>query len=67
MLHSMLLSVSAAAALMGISARSLYNYCATGTFPCVRIGRRVMIRKADLEALLNEVVDIPRGPSSPPN
>lgn len=60
-----LVSVSVASGLMGISPRSLYNYCATGTFPCVRIGRRVMIRKADLEALIHEPVDVSRAAGSP--
>lgn len=52
-MDSHLLSVAVAAALLGLSKRSLYNYCHEGIFPCVRIGRRVLIRKADLEFLFS--------------
>ena len=56
--NTALLSIASAAAIMGISSRSLYNYCANGTFPSVRIGRRVMIRRSDLEALINGNVGV---------
>lgn len=52
-MNAQLLSVAAAAGLLGLSKRSLYNYCHDGIFPCVRIGRRVLIRRSDLDFVFN--------------
>jgi excisionase family DNA binding protein len=59
MMKNQLVTIAVAAQLMGISKRSLYNYCATGAFPSVRIGRRVLVRRADLEALFDDAVGTP--------
>jgi len=55
-MKNQLVTIAVAAQLMGISKRSLYNYCATKAFPSVRIGRRVLVRRTDLEALFDDAV-----------
>jgi hypothetical protein len=39
----------------GISQRHLWNLTRRGLIPCVRLGRRVFYRPADLEAFLESV------------
>jgi excisionase family DNA binding protein len=51
-MNPLCISVTAASKLLGISKRSLYSYIEAGLFPAIRIGRRILIRKADLEALI---------------
>lgn len=53
------LTVAEASTLLGVSKRSLYNYCAAGVFPCIRIGKRILIRKSDLEFLNDKGVGTP--------
>lgn len=53
------LSVAEAANMLGVSRRSLYNYCASGDFPCVRIGKRILIRRTDLEFLHDKGMGTP--------
>jgi excisionase family DNA binding protein len=45
-------SVKEAAQLLGLSLTGCYNCIAAGEIPAVRIGKRVVIPKARLEALL---------------
>ncbi len=51
-----LLKVPEAARLLGVSRRSMYEYCEPGgAFPSVRFGRSVRVRQADvLRALLGD-------------
>lgn len=51
-LAPLLLSESDAAKLLGISARSVFSLCASGQLPTVRINRRKLIDRRDVEALI---------------
>lgn len=44
-------SIPAAAELVGLSERSINRRIADGTLPVVRLGRRVLVRRVDLDAL----------------
>ena len=48
-----LLSVYEAAALLGLSPRTLYNLVARGQIPVQRVRRRVMFRPSELERWLD--------------
>lgn len=39
--------------MMGISRATVHRYCATGKFQCVRLNRKIFIRKKDVEALFD--------------
>jgi excisionase family DNA binding protein len=45
--------VAEAAKVLGISKRSLYSYIEAGVFPSVRIGRRILIRKTDMDRIVH--------------
>ena len=45
-------SLAEAAAMLGISARSMRRLSSTGEVPVVRLGRRVLVARADLDALV---------------
>lgn len=45
-------TVDAAAKRLGIPKRTLYFYCANGTWPCVRLGRHIRIRISDVDYFL---------------
>jgi excisionase family DNA binding protein len=47
-------SVSEAAALLGVSRGVAYEAAKTGELPTVRLGRRLLVPRARLEALLGE-------------
>lgn len=47
------ISVAEAASILGISKRSLYSYIEGGVFPSVRIGRRILIRRSDMDRIVN--------------
>ena len=49
-------SVGEAAAAIGVSPSNLWNLIATGKLSCVRIGRRTLIKVADIEKLLDSGV-----------
>jgi excisionase family DNA binding protein len=51
-MDTLCISVSQASKLLGISKRSLYSYIEAGLFPALRIGRRILIRRADIEHML---------------
>jgi excisionase family DNA binding protein len=51
-MDTLCISVSQASKLLGISKRSLYSYIEVGLFPALRIGRRILIRRADIEHML---------------
>jgi excisionase family DNA binding protein len=44
-----LISIKAAAALLGISRSKLYQLCSTDQIPYVQIGARLLFRETDLE------------------
>jgi len=46
-------SVREAAELLGLSKNSTYQACLTGQIPCLRVGKRVLIPKSQLERILN--------------
>lgn len=53
--------------MMGISRATVHRYCATGKFRCVRLNRKIFIRKKDIDALfdnaeLYEVMPVNRAP-----
>jgi len=52
-MNSLCISVTEAAKILGISKRSLYSYIEAGVFPAVRIGRRILIRKTDMDRIVN--------------
>ena len=51
-METLFISVSQASKLLGISKRSLYSYIEAGLFPALRIGRRILIRKNDIQAMV---------------
>lgn len=53
-MDTLCISVSQASKLLGISKRSLYSYIEAGLFPAIRIGRRILIRKADIASLVEK-------------
>ena len=53
--------------MMGISRATVHRYCATGKFRCVRLNRKIFIRKKDIDALFDntepyKVMPINRAP-----
>jgi excisionase family DNA binding protein len=48
------LTVTEAGALLGISRTSAYLATRTGQLPTIRVGRRLLVSRARLAALLNE-------------
>ena len=44
----LLVSIRESAEMLGISTRTLHRYIAFGILPCVRVGRRKMLRVGDL-------------------
>jgi excisionase family DNA binding protein len=46
------LSISDAAQYLGIGRTKLYEYINAGTLPVVRFGKRTLVRRVDLDALL---------------
>ena len=59
-----LLSVREAAALLGLSPRTLYNLVAHGQVPVQRVRRRVMFRPSALQQWLDEQA-LPAGEREP--
>jgi excisionase family DNA binding protein len=51
--HRLAFSVGETAVAIGVSSSNVWNLIATGKLPCVRIGRRTLIKIADLEKLLD--------------
>ncbi len=45
------LSCEDVAELMGISSTTVYRYCVTGKMNCIRMNRKIFIRRADIDAL----------------
>jgi len=45
-------SVPEAARLLGLAPRTAWQLVARGAWPVVRVGRRTLVRRADLEAFL---------------
>lgn len=64
------ISVEHAAAALGIGRTTLYNAIKRGELPVLRIGRRVVVRRATLNRLLADpdalprLVDAGRGPDA---
>lgn len=50
------LRVTEAARVLGIPAASLYRHIAEGRLRAIRIGRTIRLRRADIEAILEEPV-----------
>lgn len=55
--HRLTYTVREAAALLGISASTAYECVHRGELPAVVLGRRVLITRVTLEALLGQVPD----------
>ncbi len=53
-------SVEYAAAALGIGRTTLYNAIKRGELPVLRIGRRVVVRRATLDRLLTDPDTLPR-------
>lgn len=49
-------TVAEVAETIGISEREVYRLCASGELPSRKVGRRVLIRRADLETWLDRSV-----------
>lgn len=47
-------NVREAAKLLGLSKNSAYQACLKGEIPCLKIGRRLLIPRAQLDRMLNE-------------
>jgi excisionase family DNA binding protein len=47
-----MLSVARAAEMLGIPKRTLYEWCRTGKFPHLRLGRKVLVSRETVEGLL---------------
>ena len=45
------LSCDDVAKLMGISSTTVYRFCVTGKMNCIRMNRKIFIRRADIDAL----------------
>lgn len=45
-------NVKEAAKTLGLRPSSIYNYCASGNLPCVRVGNRIVIPKQALVEML---------------
>jgi excisionase family DNA binding protein len=50
--HERLMNIEHAAMALGLSRAALYRLAAAGEIPFVRLGRRVLIDPADLDALI---------------
>lgn len=46
-------NVKEAAELLGLSRNSAYLACLKGEIPCIRIGKRILVSKVQLEQMLN--------------
>jgi len=46
------LTVPQAADMLGLPRRTLYDWCRKGAFPHIRLGRRVLVSRETVEALL---------------
>ena len=46
------LSVAEVSKLLNLSRNATYQGCMTGQIPCIKIGRRVLVPKVRLEAML---------------
>lgn len=51
---TLLLPVKVAAKLLGVTAAHVYELCAQGVLPSVRVGRRVMVNRSRLEQWVEE-------------
>lgn len=51
------LSCEDVADLMGVSSTTVYRYCITGKIKCIKMNRKIFIRKLDIDALFQ--VDVP--------
>jgi excisionase family DNA binding protein len=58
------LSVEEASDLLGISKWLGYEMVAQGILPALRLGRRLVVPRAALERMLEEVAHAPSGPGS---
>jgi excisionase family DNA binding protein len=58
----LLLSVTRAAELLGVSRSTLYQLVAAGRVPVVRLGRAVRVPRRDLERLADAGAGVQRGP-----
>jgi len=52
-------SVAEVSKLLNLSRNATYQGCLTGQIPCIRIGKRILIPKSQLEKLLSG--DSPKG------
>lgn len=59
--NKMLLSISEAAAMLGISRPSIYQLIHSADFPIVRLGGRVLVPVRQLQEWLDEQVSIKGG------
>jgi excisionase family DNA binding protein len=46
-------TIKEAAEVLGVSANSIYDWTKEGTFPCVRMGTRVLINRTTVEKILS--------------
>ena len=53
--------VKTAAKLIGLSKNSAYQACLRGEIPCLRIGKRILIPKVQLEQLLHSNGEVKNG------
>lgn len=53
-LHKEYMSCEQVADLMGISRTTVYRYCVTGKMNCIKMNRKIFIRKRDIELLFDE-------------
>ena len=58
----LLVSVEKAASLLGVSARTIHRLVVEGTLPHVRVGRRLLLSVASLEAWISDH-EVPAGAS----
>jgi excisionase family DNA binding protein len=49
------ISVEEAAAMLGVSRTSAYEYVRTGQLPAIRMGRRILVPVAAIERLLDPI------------
>ena len=55
------LSVREVSSLLGLGRTSVYDAVRTGELPSIRIGTRILIPKAGIDALLKATASVPNG------
>lgn len=55
--EKLVLSVPEAAQLLGISSSKMYEVVRIDGFPCIRVGKRVLVNAKRLEAWLDEMTE----------